>query len=322
MTRRLEWGTVPVHNAQMGRRGKSTGGDGLILQAGDIERAGSVHRPGPRAVGTAARSDSALAFEGLKGGAAGGRHRVGGLLGRNDPGQPWLMERREVAPGLVRFRVERPVGLEFRAGQYVKFGLPGNQRSYTVASAPGEDALEFFIELIPGGRLSEPLRSVRPGTQMAVGPRGKGSFLLDERASHHLFVATVTGVAPFVSIVRNQFREAHDAPQRARQQRFVLLHGASHADEFGYADELSELAARHPDRLSYLPTVSRPDARRNAGWTGAVGRVDTHVRPTLARLGLPPSDTAVYACGNSGMIRNVRLFASAAGLRFHSEAFD
>jgi len=176
--------------------------------------------------------------------------------------------------------------------------------------------------LISGGRLSEPMRAVQPGDRVAVGPRGKGAFLLDDSASHHLFVATVTGVAPYVSMLRDRLRKGVDHGQPAQRGKFVLLHGASHADEFGYADELAELAAQHPERLTYVPTVSRPDARRSRGWGGAMGRVDTHVRPALARYGLPSNDTAVYACGNSGMIRNVRQFASAAGLRFHAEAFD
>jgi len=233
-----------------------------------------------------------------------------------DASAPRVLERQEIAPGLLRLRVERPAGFQFRAGQYVKFGLPGNLRSYTLVSAPTEPHLEFFIELQPGGRLSEPLRAIGAGTRTAVGPAGKGCFVVDPSASSHVFVATVTGIAPFVSILRDQARRGFP------EGRFLVLHGASHAPELGYADELTALAAAHPDRLEYLPTVSRPKEIRNRGWARATGRVDTLLAELLRRRRLPASATAVYACGNSGMIRNARAAAARHGLRFHSEAFD
>lgn len=233
-----------------------------------------------------------------------------------DPSALRLLERQEVAPGLLRLRVERPAGFDFRAGQHVKFGLPGNRRSYTLASAPDEPHLEFFIELRPGGRLSEPLRSVGEGARMAIGPAAKGSFVVDRSVAHHVLVATVTGIAPFVSILRDQARRGFPAG------RFLVLHGASHAEELGYGDELARLAAAHPDRVEYLPTISRSTESRNQGWTGSTGRVDSLLAPALSRRRFPPGDTAVYACGHSGMIRNVRAQAGRQRLPFHAEAFD
>lgn len=233
-----------------------------------------------------------------------------------DPSVPRILERDEVAPGLLRLRVERPGGLDFRAGQHIKFGLPGNMRSYTLASDPQDPALEFFIELVPGGRLSEPMRSVGAGSPAALGPAAKGSFVVDTAVSNHVFVATVTGIAPFVSMLREQARRGFP------DGRFIVMHGASYAQELGYGDELAALAAAHPDRVEYLPTVSRPDELRNRGWSGARGRVDDLAAQTLTGRSLPKDDTAVYACGNSGMIRNVRALADRLGLKCHSEAFD
>ncbi len=233
-----------------------------------------------------------------------------------DSSAPRILERQEIAPGLLRLRVERPAGFEFRAGQHVKFGVPGNLPSYTLASDPDEPHLEFFIELQSGGRLSDRLRSIGEGARTAIGPAGKGSFVIDPSVPNHVFVATVTGIAPFVSILREQARHGFPAG------RFIVLHGASYVPEFGYADELTELAAAHPDRLEYLPTVSRPQDSRNRGWSGATGRVDALLAEALRRRGLTANATAVYACGNSGMIRNVRATAARHGLPFRSEAFD
>lgn len=313
---------------------------GSLLRPGDIARArgrrtfGFPPRPGSGAAALPDQESPALRFESL----GGARLRDPGdstaverlrssvpdaapdapVATRKaaDGSAPRILERQEIAPGLLRLRVERPAGFEFRAGQHVKFGLPGNRRSYTLVSAPHEPHLEFFIELVPGGRLSEPMRSVGQGAAMGLGSAGKGSFLVDTAVSHHVCVATVTGIAPFVSILRDQARRGFPAG------RFLVLHGASYADELGFSDEIAALAAAHPDRVEYLPTVSRPTESRNQGWTGATGRVDTLLAPALDSRRFPAGDTAVYACGNSGMIRNVRAVAGRQRLPFHAEAFD
>lgn len=315
---------------------KGSGKPGSILRSGEIERAvgrgaafAMAQGPGAGASpgrGGEARDDepSALRLESLRGSrvdgagpaASPGNPRTAAAQPPADPSAPRVIERQEVAPDLLRLRVEKPSGLDFRAGQHIKFGLPGNMRSYTLASAPQDPELEFFIERVPGGRLSGPLHSVAAGSRMALGAAAKGSFVVDPSVSHHVFVATVTGIAPFVSILRDQARRGFPAG------RFVVLHGASYAQELGYGDELAALAAAHPDRVEYLPTVSRPAESRNRGWTGATGRVDSRVAEAMRGRGLPTGDTAVYACGNSGMIRNVRAVAGREGLPFHSEAFD
>lgn len=189
-------------------------------------------------------------------------------------------------------------------------------RSYTLVSDPDDAQLEFFIELVPGGRLSEPMSTLSEGSAVALGTAAKGSFVVDSSVANHVLVATVTGIAPFVSMLRDQARGGFPAG------RFIVLHGASHARELGYGDELGELAAAHGDRVEYRATVSRPNARLNRDWVGATGRVDTLVPDLLNRRDLPSNNTAVYACGNSGMIRNVRAIARRHGLPFHAEAFD
>lgn len=74
------------------------------------------------------------------------------------------------------------------------------------------------------------------------------------------------------------------------------------------------------DFVEYRATVSRPDEPANREWDGAVGRVDALAISTAAKL--DPSTTRVYACGNAGMIDNVRRQLSSAGFSVSSEAFD
>ncbi|MFC3227088.1 FAD-binding oxidoreductase [Marinibaculum pumilum] len=221
-----------------------------------------------------------------------------------------------VAPGLLRFALARPPGFSYAAGQSVKLSLGGISRRYTMVSAPHQPYLEFFVELVPGGRMSAHLAGLRRGNRVDLAGGPKGGIALDGSARRHLMLATVTGVNPFVSILR-------DAVQRGRTDLgAVLVQGASHADEFGYRAELEAMAAAHPQLLSYIPTVSRPGESRNAGWSGATGRADARIADTLQRFALHAADTAAYACGNPGMVDTARRRLSDLGFAVRVERYD
>lgn len=227
------------------------------------------------------------------------------------PGRVLSIE--EVSADVRILRIGRPSAFEYQAGQYMKVGIEGRRSgSFSLASAPHEPHLELCIERIPGGRLTPAMFTLPVGAQVVLGDRAKGSLTLDPSARTHLLVATVTGIAPVRGLVLQALRDGLPS-------RLVILHGASHADELPYADELAALAAAHP-RLTYLPTVSRPGEVRNAGWSGATGRVDEHA--IRAASALDPASTQVLAIGNSGMIANVRTALGGRGFRVDTEAFD
>lgn len=222
---------------------------------------------------------------------------------------------RRIADDLVSFRVARPQGFDYAPGNSVKLAVDNVSRSYSMVSAPHERDLEFFIELLPGGRMAAKLDGLSEGRHVEVGGKAKSGLSLDGKARRHLMLATVTGVNPFVSLLR-------DAVHRGlRDLNCILVHGASYHDEFGYREELEALAEARPDLLRYIPTVSRPDEPRNAGWQRSTGRADALIEPVLQKYGLTPDDTAVYACGNPGMVDNARAHLGKAGFRVHTERY-
>ena len=88
-----------------------------------------------------------------------------------------------------------------------------------------------------------------------------------------------------------------------------------------YDRELTDLAAAHPDTVTFVPAVSRPAEPRNAGWEGETGRLNNIVAAQLTRFGLNQSDTLIYACGHPGMIESSREIVTAAGWRWTEERF-
>ena len=214
-------------------------------------------------------------------------------------------------------KLKPSVPYAYKAGQYCTLGRQGVERAYSLASAPEEELLEVFVELVPlpDGALTPIMWDMNVGDTMSIRPRAKGIFTLDQRYHKHVMVATVTGVSPYVGIVRSYLSRGDEG------HHFYILQGASYEDEFTYRDELEELAREHPDVVTYVPTVSRPNDERNADWQGTTGRVNTIVEEWIERWGLTQEDVLVYACGHPGMIEDLRERLEPQGYRVKEERF-
>ena len=132
------------------------------------------------------------------------------------------------------------------------------QRPYSTATAAGvSDELEFLIRLVPTGTLTPILWDLGVGTRVRLGPpRGAFTRIPGDRRTH-LFVATGTGLAPFVAMLRALNDES--GPPRA-----VAIHGVASVAELAYRDRASK--RWQPDgRLAYVPshlTAGRPVEHR------------------------------------------------------------
>ena len=227
-----------------------------------------------------------------------------------------LVERIDHTDDLMVIKLE-PQGFDFnfKPGQYCTLGLDGIERAYSIASAPHEPLLEIFVELVPDGELTPRMWRMKVGDTMSIRPRAKGIFLMDPLATQHLMLGTVTGVAPFVSMVRDHLHHGRAG------HHFCILEGASYLDEFVYDCELSGLAAAHPDVVTFVPSVSRPAEPRNAAWQGETGRLNNIVAKYLEQFPLNRDDTMIYGCGHPGMIEASREIVTAQGWRWDEERF-
>ena len=197
----------------------------------------------------------------------------------------------------------------FTAGQYMTIGVftedPSTptgqrivQRPYSVASPPavaGTEGYEMYVRLVEGGAFTPLLWRLPVGHRMRmIGPKGK--FVLEpEDDRTHLFISSGTGNAPFVAMMRQLLVDG--APRKT-----VFLNGVSFERDLGYRELLEGWQASGGYPVTFIPTVSRPAAPENAGWTGRTGRVESIVAPVLDQLGLTPDNAIAYICGNPDMI--------------------
>ncbi len=272
------------------------------------------------------------------------------MITATDPKIPaHLQVKRDLSDGLAIFRFELDRELHFRAGQYATLWLTHEgkttPRPYSIASSPSETrAVEFYINLVEHGRLTpslwdsgvlEGLRTRKPGTHVEItGPKGR--FLLDPRERRNLvFVASGTGLAPFMSMIRKLNEDCQVAPESFQPRRVLVIHGVSYSSNLGYREELEALAfdsIKDPGRklsIAYLPTISRPHL--DPAWTGLKGRAETlfefpsELNPdnadpqflikSVLRGAIRPETHIVYVCGHPGTIDHVARLLSPLGFK-------
>jgi len=216
----------------------------------------------------------------------------------------------EVAPGLAIVGVEALESpFPFEPGQYATLGLMGPagklvQRPMSISSSADDlGEYEFFIRLVEGGALTPLLWERSVGDPINIkGPKGK--FLLQDDGRRSLFVASGTGLAPFMSMIET-------LRSRDQTRDIVLLHGVSYDSDLAWRETLTELQDGDGFPLRYVGTVSRP--QHCPEWTGCTGRVEAIVTDQLSEHALTPADTTIYLCGNPDMITAVDEVATERG---------
>jgi ferredoxin--NADP+ reductase len=226
----------------------------------------------------------------------------------------------------------------FEAGQYATLGLPGTaprwsgadaepslknpdkliKRAYSIVSSPVEnDHLEFYLVLIGNGTLTPRLFNLHPGDRLWLSPKIIGTFVLS-RAPEHVnlvFVATGTGIAPYVSMLRTIL-----GPKTSR--RIALFHGVRISQDLGYMKEMLALQRVFPN-FSYVPTISRPQSEV-APWKGRTGYVQDVWQSgvLMERWGFSPTpaDTHFFLCGSPGMIESMLKVLAKDGFAEHTRA--
>jgi len=242
---------------------------------------------------------------------------------------------------------------------------------YSIASAPfqtrTEGYLEFLVVLeLAGtlGRLTESLFDMDPreGGAMRYVERIVGDFTLARRvqdASHVLMVATGTGLAPLISMVRQLDHQA--ASGGAAVPRVTLFFTHRTFAELAFHEELAGIAAAGRFDFAYVPSVSRPgdeqgrepvgrgrannllrlalglpmaeeqaleEARASGGDTAdheaAVARAVTPQLPVgvdlaALRTRIDPAGTVILTCGNPKAMQDVRSAAEGVGIRVEQE---
>lgn len=209
---------------------------------------------------------------------------------------------------LFSFKTTRTQGFRFKNGHFTMIGLEREGkpllRAYSMASANYEDELEFFSIKVPDGPLTSQLQNIRVGDEVLVNSKATGTLVLDHLLpGRHLYlIATGTGLAPFISIIKDpEIYEQYD--------KVILTHGVRYASDLAYQDLIHHELPNHEylgeavqKKLLYYPTVTREPFRNRGRLT------DLIASDTLQHdLGLPALDKEndrLMLCGSPSMLKD------------------
>ena len=216
---------------------------------------------------------------------------------------PWLTaEVVEIAAETPRVRTIRLAVPGWRGhlpGQHVDVRLTAEdgyqaQRSYSIASPPGEPAIALTVERLDDGEVSPFLtEELRVGDRIELrGPLGGYFTWTVERGGPLALVAGGSGVVPLMAMVRHRAAQASRIPAH-------LLCSWRTAEDVIFRDELARLGARG-DGLEVTHTLTRTAP---ADWRGHTRRIDRELLVEV--LPGPGARPTAYVCGPTPMVESV-----------------
>lgn len=240
-------------------------------------------------------------------------------------------------PQYFRFRVERPEGFQFKAGQFVMIGLPGDDgepimRAYSICSPIWDEELEFYSIIMQDGALTSRLQHIQVGDTVLMAAKAVGTLTLEHIREHTpeeaakgrrlYMLSTGTGIAPFISLMRDpDTYEAFDD--------IIVTHTCRTVADLEYGKERVADALTCPlvgddaeTKLRLYSTATREEAPYT-------GRITTLIESgkLFTDLGVPPLNPQtdrVMICGSIEMLRDLQALMEARGLsagtkRVHGE---
>jgi ferredoxin-NADP reductase len=186
------------------------------------------------------------------------------------------------------------------AGQHVDVRLTAPdgyqaQRSYSIASAPGNPDIELVIERLDDGEVSPFFHDVaRPGDTIEVrGPIGGHFVWRPQDGGPILLIGGGSGVVPLMSILR-----AWSAAEPKTQ--VLLAYSARSWEDLIFRDELVDIQAREPN-FTFIAATTRGARHRPDDLDRRLDR--SLLRQLLARWSHTARD--VYVCGSNAFVEAV-----------------
>ena len=163
-------------------------------------------------------------------------------------------------------------------------------RLYSISSAEKDERIEILYKVIPGGELTPGIKNLRPGDRLYLTlPFGK--FISENSPSY--FIATGTGLAPYLSMLRSGYGDCK-----------ILLHGSRTIEDFYEADYLRSVLENN-----YIQCYTGKEK-----YSGFKGRVTAYIN---VASGLDP-DYKYYLCGNAEMVVETREVLISKGIPFQN----
>lgn len=214
-------------------------------------------------------------------------------------------------------KTTRDEGLRFDNGQFVMIGIMVDGkpllRAYSIASPNWEEHLEFFSIKVQDGPLTSRLQHIQVGDELMVSRKPTGTLLIsDVLPGRNLYLlATGTGIAPFLSIIR-------DPETYERYEKVIFTHGVRGVKDLAYEGLVTKDLPNHEylgemlrDKLLYYPAVSREPYKTQGRITDLLD--SGQMASELGLDPLSPEHDRAMICGGPQMLADFRTILDRRG---------
>lgn len=197
-----------------------------------------------------------------------------------------IIQNKEITHGVHIIEFEKAI--DFKAGQIIEISLQPDKlkRMYSICSGKNEPYIQVLFDVAPNGSLTPLLSKLKPGDTLFVS-QPFGNFL-DNTTANNIFIATGTGIAPFLSYYKSG------------QKNFTLLHGGRTPANFYQQEILNQLGR------NYIKCCSRQPA---PGYY--FGRITKYIN----EQNISP-EASYFLCGSTEMVVDIRDLLIEKGIAY------
>ena len=256
------------------------------------------------------------------------------------------------APTLLSFKVTRPDGFKFTAGQFVRLGIHGKDlqyfaqnhetklitsemqvyetqdyeaqdkpvdldgyvfRAYSVASSPYDEFIEFFSVVIPEGEFTSKVNHIQVGDSLLLNTTPFGYLTL---ARYQLPLPNDLWLLATGTGLAPFLSILKTIDVWQQYQRIILVYSARTSQELAYQEEIGSIKSIYGDdgaAFVFLPIVTR-----EADYAGEKARVPNLIvsgkLTELVGQKLDKERSHVMLCGNPQMVEDTKEALKSIGL--------
>jgi ferredoxin-NADP reductase len=199
-----------------------------------------------------------------------------------------VLSNHEISPGVFALELEKKY--DFIPGQVIAASMNPNDdlRLYSIASGRNQLTLRILFDVNPEGQLTPPMSRLQEGDTLYVSaPFGR----FTKTPEDSWWIATGTGIAPFISMV-----ESGEFANR------TLIHGARLLNQFYFSELFKEKMGGN-----YLRFCTAESSEEVVS-----GRLTTFIKESDYIL----PERKYYLCGNANMVVEVRDLLLNRGVPF------
>ncbi len=229
---------------------------------------------------------------------------IGGTVVDNHRWNDWL----------CTLKVKAPIPT-FEPGQFARLALDVDgekcARAYSLVSTPGDDVVEFYLNRVPDGPLSNRLYALEKGDTIWLADTVAGYLTLSElpEGRRLWLLATGTGIGPFLSILQA-------ATVWERFEHVIVVHGVRTREGLTYRTLFEQTKQKHPTQFTVIKSITQEQVDDTLS-VRIPEAITTGELEEFAGFSFDYDCDRVMVCGNPGMVRDCLEQLSVKGLSRH-----